>query len=257
MDGDEVFVLIAAIVLTLATWVPWFNRVFGTFSPRCPRGWRIQIFVTPLIAVAALGFGVSRYADAEVRGNFGYILLFTAVGAVVLRGLVEWLALAGVEVVAEIIERGNRAAWPVGLGVALAAVALNIGANIGEGDTIYTTLGPLALASGLWVAFGTASAALTSLPTAIASGRDMHASVRFGALLLGASLPLAKAASGNWVSVDAVLRDFMEASVFLVALLVLAVWLEKRVAEQKDPLFGLALPSSLYLALAALALTHR
>jgi len=119
-------------------------------------------------------------------------------------------------------ERQNVAARIAIIGLWIAVTICAIGANIGEGDEIETTLLPLGLCAGnlLAVAVGLSMATRGFSPVAIE--RDRAAGVRIGSLFVASSVPLARAASGDWVSTEATVRDFAVTGPMLVALVVCA-----------------------------------
>jgi hypothetical protein len=251
MAGDEAFVMIAATVVCLFVWGFWLMRLWQIYSPRCPGWHRAVLTLGPLACLVTLAWAVSRYDSAEVRENGWYIFLFTAVGAVTLRLTLPLLNVLGLDVPGQAVAQRNAAALPAVVGAWLAATALNIGANIGEGDTIYTALGPLVLASALLAGFALAAVALTGASTAITSGREPTAGIRFGTLLLSASLPLARAASGDWISVEASCGKFAAAIPLLLVLLALG-WLAGKIASgQKGWLQAGVLPAGIFLIVAA------
>ena len=250
MSGDEAFVMVAATVVSLFAWGDWYVRLWRMFAPRCPGWYRALLTLGPPVCLIALAWAVSRYDSAEVKESAFYILLFTAVGAVTLRLTLPLLNLLRLDLPGQAVAQGNAAALPAVVGAWLAATALNIGANIGEGDTIYTALGPLALAGALLAGFALAVVAMTGVTTAITSGREPAAGMRFGALLLAASLPLARAAAGDWVSSAANLRAFAAAIPLLFALLLLGWLAEKLLTGRRGGLLAGALPAGVFLLIA-------
>ncbi len=227
MGNDESFLLLAATIVAVAAWGSWFVHVLRFFSPDCPKWYRGVLVLTPPACLSTLALAVSRYYSAEVRGNAGYILLFTAVGAVILRATLTLLNLLGLDVVGSAVGQRNAAVLPAIVGAWLAGLTLNIGANIGEGRTVYTALGPLVLACALLAGFALLVGTITQVSDSIVSGRNLAAGLRFGALMLGAGLPLAVAASGDWVSIHGILHKFLLSVPVLVGLLVLG-WLADR-----------------------------
>jgi hypothetical protein len=250
MSIDEGFVLLWSTVVGLVAWGFWFTRLWQLFSPPCPGWHRGLLTLGPPVCLLALAWAVSRYDSAEVRESIGYIWLFTAVGAVMLRLTLPVLNLLGLDVIGQAVGQRNAAVLPAVAGAWLAVTVLNIGANIGEGDTIYTALGPLAVAEVLLGVFAFAAVAVTGATEAITSGREPAAGIRLGALLLAASLPLARAAAGDWVSSAANLRAFAAAMPLLFALLLLGWLAEKFLTGRRDGLLAGALPAGVFLLIA-------
>ncbi len=80
-------------------------------------------------------------------------------------------------------------------------------ANVGTGDTIWTTLGPAALGTAALAGVALAHAAASGLSEAVTVDRDPAAAVRAVGLHLAVASLLARAVAGDWVSVDATLAD--------------------------------------------------
>ena len=128
----------------------------------------------------------------------------------------------GLDLETDGFERQNVAARIAIIGLWIAVTICAIGANLGEGEEIETTLFPLGLCAGglLAVALGLSMATRGFSPVAIE--RDRAAGVRIASLFVASSVPLARAASGDWVSTEETVRDFAVAVPTLVALVVCA-----------------------------------
>jgi hypothetical protein len=119
-----------------------------------------------------------------------------------------WTAMLGIRAFEDGIERNNASAIAAISGAWLAATLCSCGANIGEGPSIYTTLGPMALALvslfGLWLAFSI----VTRNAFSITVERDLSSGIRLAGLLIAWGLILGRAVAGDWVSSQATMRDF-------------------------------------------------
>jgi len=228
MDDTDSFITAAAVVAAIVLWWSWFRRAANIFAPRCPLPWRLAVMALPPLLVISLVTTLHYVAAPDVKDNSGYLTLFSAVGTLSLYGASFFSSLAGLDPLANGIEGGNRAAILSVAGLWSATTVLNIGANIGSGEDISTTLIPLAIGLGLLGLFLAVVSWSTDLLPAIASARRTAAGVRLGALALSASLPLANAASGDWISLPATLGDMISVTPQLV-LLVGAAWVVERV----------------------------
>ena len=99
--------------------------------------------------------------------------------------------------------RCGPAFWTIGVTLAAA------GANVGQGPTEATTLGPMFLAVGglllLWAGFSV----LTGSVAAVAVERDIPSGLRTAALLVALGLILGRSVAGDWISVESTLRDYL------------------------------------------------
>ncbi len=80
-------------------------------------------------------------------------------------------------------------------------------ANIGEGDTIWTTIGPACLATCLWFAAWICLEAATHVSEAIVVERDTAVGFRLGALLLANGAILGRSVAGDWNGTAPMLAD--------------------------------------------------
>jgi hypothetical protein len=91
----------------------------------------------------------------------------------------------------------------------IGATLATAGANIGQGPTVATTLGPMFLAVGglmtLWATFSV----ITGSVTAIAVERDLPSGLRTAALLVALGLILGRSVAGDWVSAESTLCDYL------------------------------------------------
>ncbi len=226
MDGDEVLVLLVSAALAVFYWGRWYVRLagLGTFAAGPPV--RLLLIFVHVLCLLLVLIVLTTAAAKEVRENVGYVGLFTATGAVAL-GVVNLLStLIGISALQDAVERRNlAAAWAVG-GAWLGSTLCICGANVGEGPTIYTTLGPLALSvgalGGCWLAF----ACVTKSTAAVVVDRDCASGVRLAGLLVAWGLVLGRAVAGDWVSSEATLRDFAVNGWPALALLLIAAPVE-------------------------------
>ena len=229
MSDDEFAVAFIAGVLALAFWGAWLGRAKAIVSNPFARAGRR---LTALLLVLVLSLGIVAAAlltgaDPQVRSSPAYIVLFLAVAADTLAvATVAGWAL-GLGVVDDFLRRRNAAAgWAVA-GLWLATGLVNAGANVGRGDTIYTTLGPLALAFGTLLVLAAALAALTGRFRAVRLDRDGPTGVRLAGLFAAWGLILGRAVAGDWESTRRTWADFAAHAWPVLAFLILAVPVER------------------------------
>jgi hypothetical protein len=226
MSGGEISVAFFAAALAAYYWGFWLYDAFQTSRLVHPAP-RLLVLILGFIA----GHGIVLLAlvtgaDPVVREDVGYIFLFLAVEAVTLAGVTAAAAIVVVSSLDDAVRRPNQSAvWAVsGLWVGTSiAVA---GANLGRGDTIGTTLGPLVIAALilliLLAIFTTATRGLSS----VWLDRDVPSGVRLSGLLVAWGLVLGRAAAGDWESVKRTWEDFAAQGWPTVALLAVAIPLE-------------------------------
>lgn len=208
MSDDEFLIAVTSGILALAYWGGWLTIATGTNRLARP-AWRVVAVIgTVLGSLAVVFVTLVTRADPQVRSSAGYVVLFLAVAAVTLAaaGVVGWAL--GLPVLDGFVRDRNQAiGWAVAslwLGTGL----VNAGANIGRGDTIYTTLGPLALALAALLVLVAILSAVTGRFRAIRLDRDTLAGVRVGALFIAWGLILGRAVAGDWESTRRTWEDF-------------------------------------------------
>jgi hypothetical protein len=195
-------------------------------------------------------------AAQEVRGSVAYIGLFVAVWATALAAVNVLGKAISVSALEDAVERRNPAAlWAV-CGAWVGATLCVCGANMGEGPTIYTTLGPLVMSVGALGGAWLLLAILTRNTASITVDRDRASGVRLAGLLVAWGLILGRAVLGDWVSTEATLRDFVLFGWPVLVLLAVAVAVEPMVQPSRRrpfPSLGRAgvLPAACYVAAAA------
>jgi uncharacterized membrane protein YhaH (DUF805 family) len=165
-------------------------------------------------------------ADPQVRSNTGYVVLFLAVAADTLALATVAGSFLGLSTLDGFVRRPNAAAgWAVA-GLWLATGVVNAGANIGRGDTIDTTLSPLALGLATLMLLVGALSAATGRFRAVRLDRDPPAGVRLAGMFVAWGLVLGRAVAGDWESALRTWEDFLVYGWPVLVLLAVAVPVE-------------------------------
>jgi len=119
------------------------------------------------------------------------------------------LAILGISIRDDVLDRDNPAATIVVCGMMLAIGIVYAGANVGGGPTIWTTLLPafagLIGLGALWLYVEFAGGRVFE---SISIDRDVSSALRLAGLMLGCAMILGRAAGGNWVSWPQTWDDF-------------------------------------------------
>lgn len=250
---EEVFVLVAAGLVAVAYWVPWLYQAAETSLLVRPSARIVALFFGLLgslgVVLAALLVG----ADPVVKDSPVYMALFLAVAAVALAAATGAGRMIGVSALDDAVRRPNPAAvWAV-LGLWVGTALCAAGSNVGRGDTIGTTLGPLALTVAALIALWAVLAAAAGVG-AVARDRDRASGVRLAGLLVAWGLILGRSVAGDWESVPLTWLYFAgygwPALVLLVAGVVLEWWLRPTVRRPTPPRWAGVRPAVAYLVVA-------
>jgi hypothetical protein len=255
MSDDEVALAVLAAGSAIAFWGRALSRAGRTTPPVRP-GRRLAAAVAVWsLAVGGVLVSLLTAADPQVRASPGLTFLFLMAAADTLA--IATLVASGLGLsMSSGFVRGRNAAvgWAVA-GLWIGTALVNAGANTGRGDTIYTTLGPLALAfATLLVLTGILAAATGGFP-AVRLDRDQPAGVRLGGLFMAWGTILGLAAAGDFESARATWIDFARYGWPVLVLLTVAVpaewWLRPTVERPRVSWLAGLFPAAAYLCAAA------
>ena len=234
MSGDELLVLIVALGIALSCWGVWL--VAAAESVRFGRGgWQVVALV--LILLGSLGIVYAALligADPRVRSGIEYTALFLLIAADAIGMVSTFGSAVGLTALDGAVRRRNGAVlWAVA-GLWLGTGLINAGANVGRGDTIYTTLGPLALAFATFLTLVAVLSALTWGFHAVRLDRDGPAGMRLAGLFVAWGLILGRAVAGDYKAVRRTVEDFVDYGWPILVLLAIAVPVESRLRPTLD-----------------------
>jgi uncharacterized membrane protein YjfL (UPF0719 family) len=256
LEADEALVLLASASLAAKVAIPWYARLLR--RPIAPAKGilttRLLIGAVPIALLVGLGVALLMGGAREVREHGEYVLLFIALGAVWLIGLAWAAGWLGMGVRSDAIERNNTAGAIAVSGALAGGMVVYTCANLGEGDTIWTTIGPASLATALTVALWGAHQSLSGATDAITLDRDAASGLRFAGMTLGTGLVIGRAAAGDYASASGTLRDLLVLGWPAVPLALLSVFIQVRfrptqARPQPNALRYGAVPALAYLAL--------
>jgi hypothetical protein len=164
--------------------------------------------ITPVGCCALLVTVLRSWADPDVRDDWVLQAEFVIAWGCAVIWTQMLGALLGLDILEQGIERRNPAAVWVGVGLTLGATLATAGANVGQGPTEATTLGPMFLAVGGLMALWATFSIITGSVAAVIVERDLPSGLRTSALLLALGLILGRSVAGDWVSVQSTLRDY-------------------------------------------------
>ncbi|MBO0700871.1 MAG: hypothetical protein J2P46_20920, partial [Zavarzinella sp.] len=254
MSEEEFPVAIGAGAVAVVYWAAWLRDAGHTSLLVRPAG-RLTGLILCLLGGLGIVFAtLLTWADPVVRASPSYILLFLAVAGVALAVATAVAAVLGVSPLDDAVRRPNPAAAFTTAGVWLGTSLTVAGANVGRGDTIGTTIGPLALGVvallALWAVLAVATGAIGS----VTHDRDVPAGVRQAGLLIAWGLILGRATAGDWESVAGTWEDFANQGWPALVLLAIAIplewWLRPR-ADRPAPRWPARIGPALAYVLAA------
>jgi uncharacterized membrane protein YjfL (UPF0719 family) len=209
MSGDEVLTMVAALVVALIGAVRWYAPLLRVTALGGPRSRRLPLFLLPVVCLALLWWTLVNWSAKDVREDARYMVLFLLAGAAwlaVFGGI--FLPILGISRRDDALENRNPAAMLAIPGALLGAMLCFLGANIGEGPTIWTTLIPGALATGTLFVLLAILELTSGVVGAIVLDRDNASGLRLSAWLVATGLLLGRAVAGDYSSAGETLTDF-------------------------------------------------
>lgn len=251
-------VLLGSLGVSCLAGFRWYDRLTNAGALPTLR-WALGAL--PAALLSALWWLLGAGAAQEVREAFSYTLLFLALGGVWLSLTLKATAWLGIDVIDDALERSNPAAGVAVCGALVGSMTIYGFANLGEGATIWTTIGPALLGAGAAAALAATYQLASGAPDAITIERDLASGIRFAGISVGCGLLLGRPLAGDYVSALSTLGDFFGEAWPALPLLAWGVWVERRLrASRVDPRpdavrKGLV-PALGYVVLAALQLIH-
>lgn len=237
MSGDEVLAFIACCITGLVVWAMWYRDCVMVARLSIRKTSRWLLYCVPLVSAALLYWVLKNFSSHDVRDDPVYVRFYMAMGAAWLgltKGLFSWSGLSARD---DVLERGNQ---PAAYALSGAWVGLTLcfaGGNIGDGPGWWVVVFAAALSTAafwiLWIVMDR----LTGLADVITIDRDDGAGVRAAGFFIGSGLALGRAVAGNWQSASSTVADFLKAAWPALALLSLAVAVERTMkpAVGRDP----------------------
>jgi uncharacterized membrane protein YjfL (UPF0719 family) len=230
-------VLAFGLSVALRVGVRWYRHLLQ-FGPRRTSAvirQRVFLGAVPVALLAALAVILDRGAARAVRENAAYFLLFLGLGATWLVATARVTALLGISLQDDAIERRNPAAVVATAGALVGGMTTYAFANQGEGETIWTTIGPALLASlacwSLWAVHQLVSTAAD----AISIDRDLASGWRFAGMTIATSLIVGRAVAGNYESAAKTCEDFLRCAWPALPLVALAGYAQLALHPTNQP----------------------
>jgi uncharacterized membrane protein YjfL (UPF0719 family) len=209
LSGDEALVLIVSAIAS-AVFVSLAVRSLMLLSPLGgPRPQRIPLLISIAFGMCFLVYVLRHWADKQVQANTIYQLMFVLLGIAWTGISACGMFLLGVRIRADAIERRNTASALAAGGALLGQLLCYAGANIGGGETIWSTIIPALLATLVWFFLWLVAELLGQFSDAIALERDAASGLRLAGMLIGTGLILGRAMAGDFHSPEETLYDFV------------------------------------------------
>jgi hypothetical protein len=232
----EVF-LVLAFFLALVLWSRFYKLLFQVHFFRSNKTHRTFLAVLPGACVLFIAVVLWRWGSPDVRSSAGWIFLYAMGGAAWLLLGLYLLALLGVGVREDVVERQNSAAAWVVYGTLIGTALCYAGANFGTGPGTEIVIFCAVLSTVSLFGFWFCLERIFHLADKVTIERDEGTGIRAGGWMLSLGLIFGGAVAGDWESFEGTVRDFIHyAWVAIVFLLAAAAveWAFKRLQEKEN-----------------------
>lgn len=251
MSGDEKFILAVCVLLAAGSWLTWVGELLVTARRHSSAAERLPAWLAPLAAGGLLFFVLRNYASFDVQGSALYLTFYMVMGAAWVGISIRFLALAGLSLRDDVIERRNRAAGWALFGALLGLTLAFAGANVGDGPGWWVVVFCAGLSTAGFFLVWIVTDRLTGWADAVTIDRNTAVGIRLGGFFLGLGAILGRAVAGDWISAGATITDFARAAWPALLLAGLAAVAERHRRPQPEalaqsPVWQGALPALLY-----------
>jgi hypothetical protein len=208
MSGDELFALIISVVIGLVCWKPWIGGLLEVPSSRKTLAFVLAI-IFPLLSSAVVLFVLLKWSAHDVRDDWAYILFYMIIWFGWTGVMNRVIALLGVSLRDDVLERGNSAA-ALALGGATVGISLAYaGGNIGDGPGWWVVIFSAALASGALMLLWSIGSVASGIGDAITVDRDVASGWRVLGFFIAGGSVLGRAVAGDWNSAYQTVTEFI------------------------------------------------
>ena len=210
LSGDEALVLMLSVGLTIWLGLSTFRALVQVSPLRGSTMRRAPIFISLALGFFLLEFVLANWAEKQVREHRIYHVLFILLGIAWVGISMNAMALLGIRIRQDAVERKNGAVIIAASGAILGQLLCYAGANIGGGETIWSTIIPAFAGTFTWFALWGLLELLSNVSEAIAIDRDVASGWRLGGVLIAMGLILGRAMAGDFHSAEETARDFLK-----------------------------------------------
>lgn len=258
MSEDEVMATVVSVAISLFAWLWWYGSILLRKKLPLATGQPPVLLplLTPPIALATLFAILKLLASHDVRDADAYLFMYTAMGSAWTGAFVTLSPLLGFSLRADVLRHRNPAIAIVISGWVLAVMFAFAGGNIGDGPHWGVVVLCALVATGSLVVIALLFQKLTGNNDALTIEHDVASGVRMATLLISSGAILGSAVAGDWVSIDATLRDFASRAwpamlVLIAGLVAEKLFRSSREVPRPSPIVAGVLPALAMLAIAA------
>jgi hypothetical protein len=227
MSDDEIFATIMSCALGLITWLTTLVRLARFRTAESARHGKAVVALAYPVALILVFLVLRTMASFDVVNDPRYLFMYAAMGAAWI-GVFGRMALWGVSLRDDLLERGNSSAGFAQAGFIIAVGLCFAGGNIGDGPGWWVVVFAASLSTVTLSALWWVLHSYTHVADDITVDRDESAGIRMAGFFIGTGLILGRSVAGDWESGHATVRDFFRHLWPALVLWVIALMMERR-----------------------------
>jgi len=211
VSKDEIFIFLAGF--GVAAWLAfaWYSQLTIAGIARYPGGWRGGLGAAPLASIAGVFIVLVTAASFDVREAPPYLAMYTVLGAAWIFLAAQLMALFGISLRDDAVERRNPAAAILIMAAMAGQAALYAGGNIGDGPGWWIVVMATLVASGVWFVLWWIVELSCGVSEEVTVGRNLPMAIRLGGYMLAIGLLCGRGVAGDWVSFGNMIAEFGDA----------------------------------------------
>lgn len=217
----EMIVFVLSIFLTLQFFYKWYYRVYKIWDIGNYRFVKRLFYLTPVILLVIYFYTTTSFAASDVVTSQFYIFYYIVLGFA-FTNLTNHLIFMFLNIswIDDALNSNNKATALTVSGVMIGLGLIYSFANVGEGPGFWTVIVASSLGLIAFILLIMILNKTTKILDKIISDHNLSLAIRFSMLVLGLSLILGKAASGNWTSLK---HTFVEFLIFWPAIILIII----------------------------------
>jgi uncharacterized membrane protein YjfL (UPF0719 family) len=220
---DPIFVAFDLAAALLLAW--WLVKLLRP-THHMYAHWRGRVTVAGALAASlgVIAYVLRRWASFDVVDDPYYVLGYLSLGLLWITAATKvQSAVADIRLQQDVRDRNNWAAAIALGGLLLGNAAAYAGGNVGDGPGVHVVffsalLAAIAVTVSMWLV-----AACTDSEERITVDHDAGAALRVAAVAIAVGIVAGRSVAGDWVSIEATMRDFAAVGWPLVPLVVVGI----------------------------------
>ncbi|MCL2797119.1 MAG: hypothetical protein FWD58_03585 [Firmicutes bacterium] len=210
VGGDEIFIFVLAIGITLWFLIRWYAYIAGARSFKPLAAKKATLAFMPLISAALILIVLIFWAAPDVVGFYRVFYVVLGFPWIYLGILLMFLTL-NLSWIDDILNHNNKASFGTIIGCILSFTLIYAGSNVGDGPGWWCVVFSALLGFALWTVLAVILNLTTKLSYRVTVERDGAAGFRYACYFIAIGIIIGRACAGDWLSAGATVADFLYA----------------------------------------------